>query len=74
MFKKIGSWWDANVVHGGLNTAGIVEEVKTWKLPESGNISYKGLDFGWGAPGEDEMLKYGFMALGVYVVYKIANK
>lgn len=75
MFKKMGSWWDKNVVHGGLNTAGIADEVKTWKLPETGEISYKGIDFGWGGMAkEEDLLKYGFMALGVFVVYKLANK
>ena len=72
--KAIGAWWDDNIVHGGLNTSAIAEEVKTWKLPESGKVSFKGLDFGWGGAGEEDMLKYGFMALGVFVVYKLASK
>jgi hypothetical protein len=71
---NFGSWWDDNVVHGGLNTSGLANEMKTWKLPASGQISAGGMNFGWGAPGEDDMLKYGFMAVGVYLVWKMANK
>ena len=51
------------------------EEVGSWKLPAQGELSYAGATFGWGSgPKEEEILKYGFMALGVFVVYKLASK
>jgi hypothetical protein len=75
MWGKFGSWWDDNVVHGGLNTAGIATGIID-AVPESGQLSFMGVDYDWGTniPKEEDLLKYGFLALGVFVIIKLAGK
>jgi hypothetical protein len=75
MWGKVGSWWDDNIVHGGINTASIGNQIKD-AIPESGDLSFMGMEYGWGKklPPEEDLLKYGFLALGVFVIIKIAGK
>jgi len=73
MWGKFGSWWDDNVVHGGLNTAEVYTDAKS-VIGESGKIGFMGFDLEWGTSKEEDILKYGFMALGVFVIIKLAGK
>jgi len=71
MWGKFSSWWDSNVVHGGINTSG-------W-IPEKGSVGYMGAELAWDQPSgsilttisradEEDYLKYGAILLGIYVV------
>ena len=71
MWGDFGAWWDANVVHGGINTSG-------W-LPDKGAIEAGPVKFKWDQPSgsilttitgaeEEDYLKYGAILLGIYVI------
>lgn len=82
------SWLSKQLEKSKRNQTGFYswDDAVAGLIPDEGGVGFMGFDFDWGGgkskvkldlggtPPEMQYLKYGFMALGAWVIIKLASR